>query len=301
MTPDEIARMDQISGLSANEIAGMDAVVSGGSKPQDGLPQVPEPLGKRIVRTAAGLAKPVMGTVGGLTGTIGGTVLFPGAGTVAGAAFGTGAGVGAGEAVEKSLLNLIGEQPSMSQKEKVASAMSGPVAGLETYVTGKALEGIGKILNPFKTVGEYRAAKIAEASGKTISGDALLKSFEGSEKIISPTMKPAWERFMVGAKQMYEGKTLTIDEAVKLNQTANQAFSVSTGRPGKGATALFNRILGDSVKQQLELNAPAVAKANKAFETLYKAKGLAGKLALPTSIAGAAGWGINKLRQGMGD
>lgn len=300
MTAQEISKMDKISGLSQSDIASMDAVVSGGSKPQDGLPQIPEPLGKRIIRTAAGLAKPVMGAVGGIAGTVGGTALLPGAGTVGGAAFGTGAGVGAGEAVEKSLLNLIGEQPAMTQKEKIASAMSGPVAGLETYVTGRALEGIGKILNPFKTVGEYRAAKIAEASGKTISGDALLKSFEGSEKIISPTMKPAWERFMVGAKQMYEGKTLTIDEAVKLNQTANQAFTAA-GKTGKGATALFNRVLGDSLKQQLEINAPAVAKANKAFQNLYNAKNLAGKLALPTSIAGAAGWGINKLKQGMGD
>lgn len=143
----------------------------------------------------------------------------------------------------------------------------GATEGAIGFISGKAIEFIPKALNPFKTAGEYRAAKIAEASGKKISGDVFYDDLVKGANNISPTDARAYANYLKQAESL-KGRMLSVDDLVQLNQQANKAFTAA-GKVGKSAKATFNKVLGDSIKQQLRINAPAVAKANEAFSKMY--------------------------------
>ena len=165
-------------------------------------------------------------------------------------------------------------------------------SALTEGLTDAALAGIlkvgQKIINPFKSVGEYRAAKIAEAEGNTISGDKMIEDLAKSGKNVSPTDFDSYNKFLEKAKDMYAGKSLTIDEAVNLNSQANTAFTAA-GKVGKSSKAIFNKALGDSIKSQLPLD---VAKANNLFKTLYGATGVVKKYVVPAAVGAGIGAGI---------
>lgn len=242
---------------------------------RNSLPPQPQDLGGKILKGVGEAAPVVLPLVAGAAGAIAGPV---------GSAVGAGAGTGAGLAVKRSIEQLQGRQTQTPGQLATESVVAPLAAGALDFVGGKALNLAGKVLNPFKTIGEYRAAKILELEGKKIAGDDLIVALEKGTEKISPTMKTYWDKTLAFAKQMYGGKELTIDQVVNLNTTANQAFTAA-GKTGKGATAMFNRVLGDELKRQLEINAPKVALANKMFKLGYGAEKFVKRLPLPTSIA----------------
>lgn len=152
----------------------------------------------------------------------------------------------------------------------------------------------GKVLHPFRSVGEMRAAAISEASGKTISGNKIVSALEKGVEDVSPTAEAGYRRFLDIAKGKYTGKELSVEQAVKLNSAANDAFTAA-GKVGKASTAKFNKILGDVLKGELKINAPAVSKANELFKFLYKSKDVTKRFAPPAIIGGAASYGGYKL------
>lgn len=160
--------------------------------------------------------------------------------------------------------------------------------------SGAIAKGAGKILRPFKTVGEYRKAKIAEAAGKTISGDKLVSALEKASGKMSPTQKQAFDKFLELARNMYKSKSIGVDDAVQLNTEANKAYTAA-GKVGKSAQAAFNKVLGDAIKVEMKDVAPGVAKANKLFNLLYGAKSGAKRLAVPAASTAVAGYFLNKI------
>jgi len=217
-------------------------------------------------------ALPIIGSVVGRT-----VVRLPG--------IGAGWGAGMGEEMRQTLKTggLEGFLPSSEKTKAVENKM------LEYGALDLALYGGGKALkvmaNPFKAVGDWRAAKIAEASGKTIGTDKLLGALEQGAEKVSPTVRQGYMRFLKEAKDMYKAKpTLTVDEAVELNSAANDAFTAS-GKIGKAASAKFNKILGDTIREQLKITAPDVYKANQLFKIAYGSKDLIKKYGPQAIIA----------------
>ncbi|HEC65421.1 MAG TPA: hypothetical protein ENI23_09010, partial [bacterium] len=167
----------------------------------------------------------------------------------------------------------------------------GRAAGLELGVIifgpelfKRGVKVVGKILRPFKTVGDLRAAKVAQAQGKTISGDVIIKKLEDAGRVISPADEVTYNRFLERARQRFAGVAMSVDDAVRLNTEANKAFTAA-GRVGKSAKAAFNRVMGDSIKAQLKIAAPEVIRANKLFGILFKAQKITKRFA-PAVIAG---------------
>ncbi len=128
-------------------------------------------------------------------------------------------------------------------------------------------------------------AKVAQAQGKTISGDKIIKEIEKVGKVISPADEVPFAKFLTRAKERFSGVAMSVDDAVALNTEANKAFT-ATGRVGKSAKAAFNKAMGDSIKSQLRITAPDVARANKIFSILFKVKKFAGRLVGPV-VAGS--------------
>lgn len=148
---------------------------------------------------------------------------------------------------------------------------SGSADAVVSATLAGALKYAPKVLRPFKAIGEYRAAKIAEAEGKTISGDKIIAALEEGARTVSPTTKKSYEKFLKVAKETYKGVNMSVDDAVKLNSAANDAF-LASGKVGKAASSKFNKILGDVIKAELSITAKSVSNANKAFTTLYNAE-----------------------------
>lgn len=189
-------------------------------------------------------------------------------------------------------------QPAESFIQRLQQASTGAVIG---GTTGKLAGPLLKILRPFKAIGEYRAAKIAEATGKKISGTKIYSALKEGFNLVSPTSRSAYERYLTNAAKTLKGKTLSVDDAVKLQHEANAAFTAA-GQVGKAASARFNKILGDALREQMKITAPAVAKANKLFEYLYRGQKEVRRWAFPAAIAGGATAGgaflIDRLLRG---
>src|SRR3990167_4276089 len=186
-------------------------------------------------------------------------------------------------------------QPESNLKDIAKAGVTGAVVEPGLGLLAKT---IPKIFKPFKTVGEYRAGKIAEATGKTVSGDKIISALEKGAREVSPTAKMSYDRYLEQAKQMFKGRQLTVDEVIKLNQGANDAFTAA-GRVGKASVAKFNKVLGDVLKSVLKITAPDVAKANELFKKLYGTQ-RALKTGIPKAAIGVTGgaagyWLMNKL------
>lgn len=161
--------------------------------------------------------------------------------------------------------------------------------GIAALTTG-ALRGGEKLLHPFKNVGEYRAAKIAEAQGKTIDGDTLVTSLQKIRAQVPSTELQSYDNMVASAKNAYAGKEISVEDAVALNKHFNDAFTAS-GKVGKTAKALVEKTMGDTLKGELKLTAPEVAKANQLFKFLYSSQKNMQRFAYPAAIAGGAGAG----------
>ena len=166
------------------------------------------------------------------------------------------------------------------------------IFGPELFKRG--LKVAGKVFRPFKTVGDIRAAKVAEAQGRTISGDKILKEIKNVQKTISPTQQKSFSRFFEAAEELYKGRNISVADAVKLNTEANKAYTAA-GKVGKSAIASFNKAMGDSIKTQLGIVAPDIAKANKLFSLLFKGQKIFKRFAPPALGAGIIGKGISGL------
>ena len=233
--------------------------------------------------------------IGGLLGGGIGGFLGPG-GAIAGAGVGTGAGM----AVEESLQDLLGTQEE-SKKQLTKRVVTEPL--IASLLTAGGI-GIGKLAgvarHPFRYVGEKRAAAVADAAGKTVSGDKIVSALEKGLGDVSPTAEQGYKKFLEIAKGKYTGKQLTLDQTLRLNSAANDAYTAA-GKVGKASTAKFNKILGDVLKRELKITAPKVAEANKLFEFLYKTQGITKKVGPPALVSGAAGAvGYNLIRKLQG-
>src|SRR3990167_9208199 len=147
-------------------------------------------------------------------------------------------------------------QPESNLKDIAKAGVTGAVVEPGLGLLAKT---IPKIFKPFKTVGEYRDGKIAEATGKTVSGDKIISALE---------------------------------------KGANDAFTAA-GRVGKASVAKFNKVLGDVLKSELKITAPDVAKANELFKKLYGTQralktGIP-KAAIGVTGGAAGYWLMNKL------
>lgn len=158
--------------------------------------------------------------------------------------------------------------------------------GVLAMLTTGALREIPKVIHPFKTAGEFRAAKIAEAQGKTIDGDKLVKGLQKVRSQVPSTELQSFDNMVSQAKSAYAGKEISVEDAVQLNSRLNDAF-LASGKIGKSAKALVEKNLGDTVRTELRLTAPDVTAANKLFQRLYGAR----KLAPLALRAGAGGLG----------
>jgi hypothetical protein len=150
---------------------------------------------------------------------------------------------------------------------------------------GKVPGAIGTALHPFEAVGTLRdaAIKAAESSGKTVSGDGIIASLEKAGQTLSPADKPAFDGMLESARTMYKGKGIPIGDAVNITTQANKAFTAA-GTVGKSSRAAFNKVLGDSLRDQIANVAPEVTKYTKYFENLYKAQKLVRQLKLPFAL-----------------
>jgi hypothetical protein len=153
---------------------------------------------------------------------------------------------------------------------------------------------LSKVLHPFKTVGEQRAAAIAEASGKTISGDKMVAALKRVVNQVPSTEKKEFLQELAKAEADYAGKSINIKDAVALNTHLNDAY-LASGKVGKSAKALVEKTLGDVVKKEFNINAPAVAKANEWFSRLYSIKDLTKKVAPAAVVGGAASAAVYSL------
>ncbi len=162
----------------------------------------------------------------------------------------------------------------------------------------------GNIINILKNPLGFAAAKreaaitAADSAGASFKGDHLLDALTKASKNISPADKTKFDTFIETAKQMYKGKNLTTKEVVDLNSAANSAYT-SAGKAGKTAKAVFNKELGDILKEGLRDSAPDVAKANQLFSKIYGAQKFTGKVPgmAATAATTAGGYAlIDKLR-----
>ena len=159
---------------------------------------------------------------------------------------------------------------SFGAASQIATLLSIPGVAKGTLKVGS------KILHPFRSVGQVRAAAVASAQGKTVAGDKIISGLEKATKTLSPADQRGYSSFVETAKQAYKGKDLILDDILKINHEANKAYNAA-GVAGKSAKAAFNETLGKILKSELALKAPEVAKANKLFELLYKTQKIGGK------------------------
>jgi len=159
----------------------------------------------------------------------------------------------------------------------------------DATVTG-ILKGVPKLLHPFNTVGEYRAAKIAEAQGSTVSGDKLVEGLQKIRAQVPSTELQAFDNMTEQAKAAYTGKDIAISDAIELNKHLNDAF-LASGKVGKSAKALVESTLGSTLRGEIKTVAPDVSQANQLFKMLYGASKNVRRFAYPAAIAGGAGAG----------
>lgn len=147
------------------------------------------------------------------------------------------------------------------------SAATGAVTGAAFYGALQVAAKAGKILHPFRTIGDMKRAAVADAQGATINWDNVVSQLESSSRSISPTDRTAYLRFVTNAKSMAQGD-IPISQAVDIASRANVAYT-SAGKVGKSASAAFNDVLGKALKEQISAVAPGVGEANKLFKLLY--------------------------------
>ena len=175
-------------------------------------------------------------------------------------------------------------------------------AGLQgggQLATAGILKGLNKVVHPFRTVGEMKQAAVAQAQGKTVSGDKIYSNLEKAADRLSPTVKQGYKKFLEEAKSEFVGQNIPIDKATDLASNANDAYTAA-GKVGKAASAKFNNVLAQSLKEQIKLVAPKVSKANDLFRMLYGAQRGAGKIVIPTAIGAGASAGIYALLNKLG-
>lgn len=148
-------------------------------------------------------------------------------------------------------------------------AATGAALGGATYGVLQVAANAGKIIHPFRTVGEMKRAAVAASQGSTIDGSQLMDALNKKLPTVSPTQRTAFMRFIEVAKPIYEGKTLPIDQATALLTEADRSAYLASGKVGKAATAAFNESLATALREQILDVAPSVSEANKAFSTLY--------------------------------
>jgi hypothetical protein len=161
-------------------------------------------------------------------------------------------------------------------------------------ITPKILEKAGKVLRPFKTLGDQRSAA-AKASEAVINGDDLISKTAQKLQNVSPTDAKAVTNYMQQAEPLYKGKQLNMESALDLLHQANTAFNQS-GKVGKSAKAAFNKAFGDVLRGEIESAAPEISKINAKFSKLYKLQDIAKKLILPVGVSIGVGIGT---RAGM--
>lgn len=172
------------------------------------------------------------------------------------------------------------------------------LAGIPGFLKGAYKTG-AKAIHPFRSVGEMKQAAVAQAQGKSLSGDQMFAALEKARKTISPTDIKSYDAFLASAKPALQGKQIPIETAVQLQQHANSAFTAA-GKVGKSSKAVFNKILGDSIRGQIKVAAPKIAEANKLFEYLYGAQGFAKKAVLPAAISAGVGIPLYALFSRLG-
>jgi len=185
--------------------------------------------------------------------------------------------------------------PSESLPERIRStAIEGGVGA----ATGLALSGLGKVLHPFKTVGEKRSG-LAIKSEQTVSGDRLLTDLESKKQVISPTQQVSYNKFLKNAKKLYKNQEIPMTKALEILEQANKAFTAA-GKVGKSATATFNKTLGDALRKEFAEKAPDIAKTNKLFEKLYTGQNIAKRLFFPAATGVATGATLGALFKLLG-
>lgn len=222
--------------------------------------------------------KPIMELLADIQTRLGTGEILPTAGAVIGGGIVSAPGAAIGASFGQLLKQALGKQVEgktgldilPTKKDTDEAIKVGGVVGVSTILLMGAGKLLPKVIRPFKTAGDFRAAKIAEAQGKSISGPKIVTSLEKAQRTLSPTQQKSFSRFLEVAREQLKGP-IDIDDAVKLNTEANKAFT-QAGKVGKSATAAFNSAMGDSIKQQLGVVAPDVVKANKIFSLLFKAK-----------------------------
>lgn len=167
-------------------------------------------------------------------------------------------------------------------------------------ITPKILEKAGKVLRPFKTLGEQRAS-VAKASEAVIKGDELILKVSDKLKNVSPTDARAVSKYLDDAFNLYQKKKLSMTDALDLLHQANQAFTAS-GTVGKSSKAAFNKALGDTLREEFKVIAPEITKFNGKFAKLYKLQDAAKSILkpIPVAIATAIGTGAAMNAVGMG-
>lgn len=161
-----------------------------------------------------------------------------------------------------------GVAPVERISDVAGGAVSGAAFGGATYGVLKLAANAGKIIHPFRSVGEVRQAAIAEAQGATVNWDRVVDQLQANTNRISPTDRTAYLRFVDQAKSMAQGD-IPISQAVDIASRSNVAYT-QAGKVGKSASAAFNDVLGKALKDQISQVAPKVGEANKLFSMLYK-------------------------------
>jgi len=284
------AELDKIRGVLSKGLDNQESQTETGapsSEMQEAQPQAPQLYSgeQALYRQQYGPLSPLMQKLAAAQQSLGEQQTLPALGGILGFGIAGPAGAGIGAETGEVAKQQLAKGPHLPTKQEAKEAIvSGGVSSLSSLVLSGAGKVAGKAVRPFKTAGEYRAAKIAEAQGKSISGDKIVSQIEKAGKNISPTARKSYDRYFQYAKKQFKGKDIGIDDAIALNQEANKAFTAA-GKVGKSATAAFNKAMGDALKSELKITAPDVAKANKMFSLLYGGQKAAKKLTFPAQTA----------------
>lgn len=209
----------------------------------------------------------------------------------------------ASEDIDKSVA-----ERSIASALEIAGAAEIPFLPRDIVKTARATKkiltkapGAIKKLNPFNAVGKKRDAAIKAMDDLGVTIDTTQIADEVAEWATNKaptTLRKSAAKYAEEAASVFKNKASSVADVVDDLHAANEAAFLQSGKQGRAAAAKFEKIVGDSLRKQLAEHAPDVAKANKAFERLFKIKRFAKSSAFPLKIAGGligAGAGLNVL------
>ena len=163
---------------------------------------------------------------------------------------------------------------------------------------GGVLGGVGKaipkVMHPFKTVGDMKSKAVADAAGKTVTGDKIYSLLEKGAENLSPTVKDGYLKFLTKSAPALKGKSLPIGQAVDMAANAGDAYT-QAGKVGKAASAKFNDALSKALRGEIKTIAPKVSSANNLFSKLYGVQSGIGPIAKGAAVSAGVYALLSKL------